>query len=159
MIGGEVLNGKYSRAGHLGHISIDPNGKTGILQLPGTLEVAIGNATVRERTQGKFDTTLELIKAFNAGDEYAQDAWDRFVFDLARTLCSLTNILSPELIIIGGGISRAGDALFNPLEIKMDQMEWRPTGTATPVVPAQFEQHAGAVGAAAFVMKKFGILN
>ena len=64
------------------------------------------------------------------------------------------NVLSPEAIIIGGGISLAGDDLILPLQDFLDLYEWRPGGKKTPVKLAQFSDLAGAIGAAGFAMSK-----
>ena len=67
-------------------------------------------------------------------------------------MCGITgliNVLDPEAVIIGGGIARAGDALFLPLKEFLETMEWRPTGSTVRIVPAQLGEFAGAFGAAA----------
>jgi glucokinase len=58
------------------------------------------------------------------------------------------NVVDPELIVIGGGIARAGDLLFDLLRGWMAEFEWRPTGEAVEIVPATLGEFAGAFGAA-----------
>ena len=57
------------------------------------------------------------------------------------------------MIIIGGGISNANNALFDPLKSFMDLYEWRPGGIETKIEKAQFSEFAGAIGAATFAFQ------
>jgi len=148
MVNGELLRGHIGRAGHLGHTSLDPNGPPDVCGAPGSLEVAMGNCTIKERSKGKFNTTHALIAAHLKGDEFASEVWLTSVKALAAALCSFINILDPQRIIIGGGIARAGAALFEPLEKFLAPMEWRPGGHRCEIVPAQLGEMAGAFGAA-----------
>jgi glucokinase len=63
-------------------------------------------------------------------------------------VASLVNVADPEVVIIGGGIATAGDALFVPLNEGLDRFEWRPHGRRVRVVAALLGEHAGALGAA-----------
>ena len=148
MVDGRLLRGHIGRAGHLGHISLDPNGPPDCTGTPGALELAIGNATIEQRTHGRFKTTHDLINAHSAGDAAATEIWLTSVKALAAAICSFVNILDCEAAIIGGGIARAGDALFKPLREFLDRMEWQPGGHTVKLLPAQLGEFAGAAGAA-----------
>ena len=154
MIDGKLYKGTLDRAGHLGHISLDIDGPVGITNIPGSLETAIGNATVSERTSGAFDTTFDLIKAVEDGDTNARECWLLSVRKLAAGLCSLINVLSPELVILGGGISRAGDILMDNLDQYMEKYEWRPDGNRTPIRIAKYLEMSGALGAACYAINR-----
>ena len=148
MVDGRLLKGHIGRAGHLGHISLDPGGVPDIVNTPGSLEDAIGNCTVESRTGGRFTSTHDLVAAHLAGDGYATKVWSRSVWALAAGIASLVNVADAEVVIIGGGIARSGPALFDPLNQCLDKMEWRPNGSRVKVVPAALGEHAGALGAA-----------
>jgi glucokinase len=148
MVDGRLLRGHIGRAGHLGHMSLDPNGPPDCTGTPGALELAIGNCTIEQRTAGRFKTTHDLIEAHKAGDKFASEAWLTSVKALAAAICSFVNVLDPEAAIIGGGIARAGDALFKPLREDLDAMEWQPGGQRVKLLPAQLGEFAGAIGAA-----------
>jgi glucokinase len=148
MVDGHLLRGAIGRAGHLGHLSLDPAGLPDICGTPGSLELAIGNATIHERSRGRFTTTHDLIRAHEAGDELAAEVWLNSVQSLAAAVASLINILDPEVVIIGGGIAGAGPTLFEPLAGYLDRMEWRPGGHRVRVVAAVMGEFAGAFGAA-----------
>jgi len=148
MVDGRLLRGHVGKAGHLGHVSLDPNGPPDICGTPGSLELAIGNATISERSQGRFPTTHALIQAHENGDPDASRLWLASVRALAAAIASLTNVLDPEIVVVGGGIAAAGDALFDPLRAQVAAMEWRVCGHAVQIVPALLGDKAGAVGAA-----------
>ncbi len=148
IVNGQLLRGHIGRAGHLGHISLDPGGAPDICGIPGSLEDAIGNCTVEARSNGRFQTTHDLIAAHLAGDEFATKVWLKSVKALAAGIAGLINVLDPETVIIGGGIARAGEALFQPLREHLDQMEWSPTGNKVRIEPAKLGEFAGAHGAA-----------
>src|SRR5690606_27902181 len=127
---------------------LDPDGPPDIVGTPGTLEEAIGDCTVARRTNGRFTTTEALVDAHRRGEAEATDIWLRAVYLLACGIVSLINVLDPEMIVIGGGIARAGDELFQPLTRFVHSLEWRPTGVSVPIVPARLGAFAGAYGAA-----------
>ncbi len=155
LINGQLHQGVLQRAGSIGDMSLDAEStEIGPLQVPGTLENAIGNESVPKRSDGKFMTTSDLVKAFQQGDKLATEVWMLSVKRLAVAISSLINILAPELIVVGGGIAQANESLFGPLNTYMDKYEWRPDGKATPIMKAHFNEYAGAIGAACFAFQK-----
>jgi glucokinase len=154
MIDGKLIQGQQGRAGHIGHISINNDYHLGIVKTPGNLERSIGEGTVSERTYGRFPSTKALVEAHLEGDTFATWVWLNSVQALTRGIVSLINAISPEIIILGGGISRSGDALLGPLKDFMDVYEWRPGGFATMIKLANLGNHAGAVGAALFARER-----
>jgi glucokinase len=154
LIDGNLYQGYYQMAGHLGHVSVNADSnQLGITNIPGNLEDAIGNATVLRRSYGKYQTTQELVDAYRQHEPLATVVWLTSVRHLAVTIAGLANAFSPEVVVLGGGIMQAGDALFNPLEAFLDVFEWRPAGKKTTIRKAHFEDWAGAIGAAGFVFK------
>ena len=149
---GRLLKGHLGRAGHLGHISLNPDGPPDTVGTPGSLEQMIGNSTLAARSKGRFTSTEELVDAHLAGDAEASDIWLRSVFNLAAGLTSLVNVLDPEVIILGGGIALAGAALFEPLARYMEVMEWRPLGQRVRIIPAALGELAGTLGIAHYAM-------
>jgi len=133
LIDGKPYQGAFNKAGHLGHMVIDSNGAPDITGMPGSLEDAIGNCSINKRSFGKFNSTEKLLEAFRNGDNFAAEVWLTSVRKLAIGLASLTNILSPEMIILGGGITNAGKELFVPLKKYMNIFEWRAGGNKTEI--------------------------
>lgn len=154
LIDGKPYQGSFNKAGHIGHMVIDSEGTPDVIGMPGSLEDAIGNCTIEKRTSGKFTSTHQLLEAFRNGDSFAAEVWLTSVKKLAIGIATLTNILSPEMIILGGGITEAGKDLFDPLEEYMNKYEWRAGGNQTEIVKAQFGDLAGAVGAACFAREQ-----
>lgn len=154
LIEGKPYQGAFNKAGHFGHMVIDHLGEPDITGIPGSLEDCIGNCTIVKRTNGKFTSTHDLIEAAENGNASAKEIWLRSVRQLAIGISSLTNILSPEMVVLGGGIAAAGDALFQPLEKFMEQYEWRTAGNKVKIMKAAHQDLSGAIGAAAFAMQK-----
>ncbi len=148
LVDGRLLRGHTGKAGHLGHTCLDPAGPPDICGAPGSLELAIGNCTIGQRGAGRFANTHELVKAHLAGDAFATEVWRESVKALAGAIISFTNILDPEVVIVGGGIARAGEALFPLLREYVARGEWRVCGHEARILPAQLGEFAGAFGAA-----------
>ena len=154
LIEGKPYQGSFNKAGHIGHIVIDSQGDRDIIGIPGSLEDAIGNCTIEKRSFGKYASTDQLIEDYRKGDSFAAEIWLTSVKKLAIGMASLTNVLSPEVIILGGGITKAGDDLFEPLKKYMDLYEWQLNGNKAEIVKAQYEDLAGAIGVACFAREQ-----
>lgn len=155
LINGQLYQGLAQMAGHIGHLSVDSaTDELSILGMPGSLEYSVGNYSVSKRSMGKFESTFELVEAYKKGDPWASYLWLTSLRKLALAICSLTNTLSPQLVVLAGGITLADQDLFEPLKAFMDIYEWRPGGKQTEVVQATYGDMAGALGAASFVLKK-----
>ena len=154
LVNGQPYQGAFNKAGHIGHMVIDDEGEPDVTGMPGSLEDAIGNVTIEKRSDGRFSSTHELLDACKNDDVFAKEVWLKSVRKLAIGLASVTNILSPETIVLGGGITEAGEALFHPLEEYMGLYEWRAGGNRVNIVKAHFGDMAGAIGAACFAMEK-----
>jgi len=151
IINGTLYQGNLQRAGHVGHMTIDYKGAPTMTNMPGSLEHAVGNFSVSERTEGTYKSVRELVAAYETGNAKAKVWWLESIKKLAAGLASLTNILSPEVIVLGGGITAgAGDSLLDPLNECMVDYEWRPGGQQINIVKAKLGGYAGAIGAAYF---------
>lgn len=154
LIDGKPYQGAFNKAGHIGHMVINDEGDCDVTGMPGSLEECIGNYTIEKRSNGKFASTHEMLDAYKNGDELAKAIWLKSVRQLAAGIASVANIVSPEVIVLGGGITQAGDILFEPLKKYMDEFEWRPTGKGVEIVKAVYGDMAGAIGAACFAMTR-----
>ena len=153
MVDGHLLCGHLGRAGHLGHITLDQQAPLDDVGTPGSLEMAIGNKTVSARSQGRYTSTEALVRDARGGDRQARDLWRASVASLAVGINSLINVLDPEAIILGGGIAKAGQDLWEPLRQALDPLEWRPLGSQVSLIPAALGDLAGAYGAARHAMR------
>ncbi|HLN74702.1 MAG: ROK family protein [Methylococcaceae bacterium] len=154
LIDGKPYQGAFNKAGHIGHMVVDSDGEPDVTGIPGSLEDAIGNCTIQKRSNGLYTSTGQLLEAYRQGDNFATVVWLTSVKKLAIALASLTNILSPEAIILGGGITEAGKDLFIPLQGFLGNYEWRTGGNRVQIVKAEYGDLAGAVGAACFAREK-----
>ncbi|MFT3682217.1 MAG: ROK family protein [Ferruginibacter sp.] len=153
LINKQPYQGSFNKAGHIGHMVVDCSGDCDVTGMPGSLEESIGNCTVEKRSKGKFSSTKDLIDAYKTGDENAKDTWLTSVKRLALALASASNFISPDTIIVGGGIAEANDDLFVPLNKWFDEFEWQPGGIRPVIVKAVHGDLAGATGAACFAMQ------
>ncbi|MGA0559561.1 ROK family protein [Larkinella sp. VNQ87] len=155
LVDGNLYQGFYQMAGHLGHVSVQADStQMGITNMPGTLEEAIGNASVSRRSFGRYTMTSDLIRAYREQEPLATQVWLTSVRHLAVTLAGFANAFSPEVIVLGGGITQADEALFGPLASFLEVFEWRPSGKKTTISKAHFVDWAGAIGAAGFAITR-----
>jgi glucokinase len=154
LINKQPYQGSFNKAGHIGHMVVDCLGDADVTGMPGSLEECIGNCTIEKRSMGHYKSTHELLEGYREGDDIARDVWMTSVRNLAIALASVSNIISPDTIIVGGGIAEANDDLFIPLNRLFDVFEWQPGGIRPQIVKAIHGDLAGAIGAACFAMMK-----
>jgi glucokinase len=154
LINGKPYQGAFNKAGHWGHTSVDAEGFADVTIMPGSIEEAIGNVSVERRSHGHFKSTQDLLDAMLENDPFAQWLWLNSVQKLAVTISGISNAVSPEAVVLGGGIAHAGEVLFTPLRRFMDIYEWRPSGGSVQILKAALSDLAGAAGAACFAIEK-----
>lgn len=178
IIDGALFHGASDVAGEIGHTTIDLNGRHCKCGNYGCLEayasgpaiaVRAREVLVREETAsllpsmvgGKLDaiTAETVYKAAQQGDAVASE----IVRDTARYLgvgiANLLNILNADVVVVAGGVTQAGDALFIPLQAEVRRRAFRPAVDATRIVPGALPGTAGVVGAVAtFKMQHLGAL-
>jgi glucokinase len=154
LINKQPYQGSFNKAGHIGHMVINDSGDCDVTGMPGSLEECIGNCTIEKRSEGRFASTHELLEAYRAGDEFAKTIWLTSVRRLALGLASASNFISPDTIVVGGGIAECNDDLFVPLNKWFDEFEWQPGGIRPKIVKAMQGDLAGAFGAAWFAISK-----
>jgi glucokinase len=155
LLDGKLYQGLAQMAGHIGHTSIQSGmDDLSLLGIPGSLEYAIGNYSIAKRSHGAYNSTYELLGAYQRGETFAKWMWLDMMRTLSLAICSLANIFSPEAVVLSGGLTHAGDSLFVPLQDFVDRYEFRPNGKQTKILKAQFEDFSGAIGAAALALRK-----
>ena len=154
LIDGKPYQGAFNKAGHIGHMVIDEDGDRDVTGMPGSLEDCIGNCTIEKRSNGKFSSTHDMLISYSNGDRLQKMIWLRSVRQLAIGIASITNILSPEVIVFGGGIAEAGMFCLNLSIEYLAEFEWRAGGNKVEIVKAVYGDMAGTIGAASFAMNK-----
>lgn len=149
VLNGDLFDDPY--AGEIGHLDVKSGypcacGSTGCLE-----SIATGPSIIRnfnEQAKKEVKSASEVVTASQNGDQIAQAVWRGAVEAIGFALTAYINILAPEVIVLGGGLSKAGDALLNPIEEYFDS---RLTFQRRPKLQnAELGDHAGMVGAGIF---------
>ena len=151
---GRVVDGRTGNAGHVGHAVVEPDGPRCGCGGRGCLEaVARGPATVawaRERGSTAADGR-ELSALAAQGEPVALAALARAGRALGIGIASATAVLDVELVLLGGGLSQAGEPLWGPLRSAVAEHARLPVLRGLRVEPTALGQDSGLVGAAALV--------
>ena len=134
--GGRIWRGADSYAGEIGHLTVRPDGPDCLCGSNGCLERMCGGLWL-ERDFGRTARELMQDPAFV----------ERYVVDLARGLKACIMLLNPARIVIGGGISKAGDRLFGPLRTELRRQITAWSGARLDVQPAQLADDSVLYGA------------
>jgi glucokinase len=115
--------GAHHRAGEIGHIEVDAQGDACACGERGCLETIASTRAIalrynrRRRRNGIADLDAEGVLAqLHAGDELAREVWAEATDALASVLAAVQKTVDVELVVLGGGLAMAGDALLEPLE-------------------------------------------
>jgi len=160
-----LLHGSHSTAGELGQTSIDYRGRKGAYGNMGALEDYIGNNEITAEAQKEYArqgvsrspeecAPALLTLAAEAGDTIAVDIWRGVAEKLACAIVNACWLLNPEAIIIGGGVAKAGPFIFDPLETFIRTQLSTPFYSHLKILPAQFCNDAGMIGAATLALEK-----
>jgi glucokinase len=165
-----LLRGHSGTAGQVGHITVDPHGAICSCGNRGCLETvfsaraieAEAMAAVRRgcdsvltrlfREQPQLATCRTIFQAASEDDELACTIVSDAVYRLAGGLAGLLHIFDPEVLIVGGYIADAGDALFNPLREAVRLRTRFSLGREVPIVEQEVSDKSGIVGAAGLVL-------
>lgn len=127
--GSHHVLGAITTAGELGHIPVVPNGETCTCGQIGCLEVYHSGAGIARRyaaAGGEPGLDAAAIVSRLGSDPVADEVWSDGVTALALGLTSLTLLIDPAVIVLTGGVSRAGEALLEPLRAQLAKsLVWR----------------------------------
>jgi glucokinase-like ROK family protein len=174
IIGGRLHRGTQGCAGDFGHICVDPDGPLCSCGNAGCLEaMAAAPAIVLQAErcaregespplmavlQEKGELSMKVVReAARRGDYCALTVIRRSGKLIGQTLASAVNVLNPSMIVIGGGVSRIGNALLAEIRSAVYQRSLPLATRNLPIVLSELEDIAGVVGASVLAAK--GVLN
>lgn len=164
IVGGKIVQGFSGMAGELGHMSVIPDleaiqcgcGKIGCLE---TVSSATGIIRMAKDAVDRGDrtslvhieheiTAKDVIDAAKAGDEVAIRIVSRAAYYLGKSMAAVAVTLNPERFIIGGGVSKAGEFLFEQIRESFMKLAPEPVTRGVSIVAAELGNDAGMIGAA-----------
>ncbi len=156
---GQHVLGATGVAGELGHIPVWPGGEQCACGQRGCLEryasaAAIGRRYA-ERTGRSGVPAHEVIGLAGRLDQDARRVWQEAIQALALAFTTCTMLFDPELIVLAGGLSKAGDAIVTPVQEELATLiRWR---EPPPVRLSPLGGRAGLVGAAVLAWRSAGV--
>ena len=169
--GGIIVNGRLFRgtsgyAGEIGHMTIDANGRRCKCGNYGCVEAYASGPNIALRAVEALEsgapstlpsyvggdlrkiTAQTVYQAAQAGDSLALEVVKETAHFLGAAIASLMNILNPEVVVVMGGVTQAGDALLEPLRREVSRRAFKPVVAACRIVPGTLTGVAGVYGAA-----------
>jgi glucokinase len=176
VLSGEIYRGVSDIAGEIGHMTIDLNGRRCNCGNYGCLEAYASGPAIAARAVEGIEAGAEtalpgyvngdlakitaqvVYEAAHDGDGYALEVVHDTAKFLGAGVASLVNIFNPEVVVICGGVTLAGDKLFVPLKSEVKRRAFKPAVDACRIVPGELTGTAGVYGAAAvFVQRTWGM--
>lgn len=167
VLDGKLYHGASDMAGEIGHTTIDQTGRRCGCGNYGCVEAYASGPAIAERARealafegtsilpGMVNGDLSQITAQTVyaaaaeGDPVAMEVVRDTARFLGTGIANLLNIFNPDVVVIAGGVTQAGDALFLPLRAEVRRRAFRPAVEAVRIVPGELPGTAGVVGAAA----------
>jgi len=172
VLNGEIFHGATDSAGEIGHMTIDSTGRRCMCGNYGCLEAYASGPAIAARAvegiqagaesllpglvEGRLDeiTAATVYEAVVLGDPYANEVMRETAKFLGTGIANMINLLNPEMIVISGGVTKAGDHLFVPLRAEVRRRAFRSAEEACQIVSAKLPGTAGVIGAAAVFKKE-----
>jgi glucokinase len=150
ILDGKLFVGDQGAAGELGLITLNPEGPPCNSGNQGSLEQYLSIGAIRRRT-GKEPAELGILA--NEGNPKALEFWNHYGRDLGAGLASLIYVLTPEAIIIGGGVSASAKFFFPAAWAEIERRVLLSSRTGLQLLPATLGNQAGMVGAAKLALQ------
>lgn len=154
-LGGAVtVNGRLLRytgecAGDLGHIMVEPDGRSCSCGAKGCLEALVSAGALSERAGGR--AVSDIIAAAGTGETNAREALGATGGWLGFGLASLAPVFAPDTVVVGGGVSAAGDLLLGAVRESFHAHAAPAFADSVTIVGSKMRGWAGVVGAAVCV--------
>jgi predicted NBD/HSP70 family sugar kinase len=161
---GQIYRGATGVAGEIGHVAIDPRGKTCVCGLRGCLATMVGAEALLQRAaelaadqpehpaNGPF-TMADLLQAALADDPLALTVVREAAESLGVAVAGLLNVVNPSLVVIGGDMARLGPLLVDPLRETICQRTLISSMAAVEIRTSELGPQSVAVGAATMILE------
>jgi len=162
VVGGVLHRGAAGNGGEFGHVTVQRGGRRCSCGRNGCLEAYASGSSIAERARAELAagapsslatltevTAADVSRAALAGDQLAVRVWDETVELLGGALTDLVNVFEPEVAVLGGGVTRSGAQLLDPVARRVAREAMRPAARAVRVELAHLGDLVGVVGAGA----------
>jgi glucokinase len=166
ILDGKLYHGASDVAGEIGHTTIDTEGRRCKCGNYGCLEAYASGPNIAIRAVEALETGAEsrlsamvsgaldritaqtVYEAAQAGDQIALEVVNDTARFLGTGVANLLNVFNPEVVVVCGGVTQAGDHLFVPLRREIARRAFKPAVAACRIVPGELSGTAGVYGAA-----------
>ena len=164
IVDGKLVSGENGAGGEVGHIKVERDGKLCGCGQKGCWEAyASATGLIREaqsrlavnKTNGLYEQVIgrdleakDIFDVAKEGDAFALDLVDYEADYIALGIGNLLNVLDPEIVVVGGGVSVAGDILFDKVKERLKKYAFPSTTENLKIVAASLGNDAGILGAA-----------
>ena len=147
IVDGRIVQGASGGAGEIGHVPVGSDGPPCRCGVEGCAEPMASGAGLLARAREAGLDVDSAREVFESRDAVAAELIDRMVDHLARILGSATQVLNPDVIVVGGGVAQAGEKLFAPLRAALERYTLASHRERLRIVPATLGEQAGVIGA------------
>lgn len=171
VIGDELLRGANGNAAEIGHMSVAIDGWPCVCGRRGCLEAFASGTNIARRAREAVEageasgmtelagstgsiTAQTVAEAARRGDPLARRIWDETTMVLGAGLANVLNVFNPSRIILGGGVTHAGELLFEPVRRAALSQTLGPQAEVADIVPAELGETIGIHGAAAVALAR-----
>ena len=144
IVDGRLFSGAHGAAGEVGHMTLDPDGPLDSCGQRGCVEVFCGGRSLAGRMGRSAD---ELFEAAADGDREARMAVRRAATYMGHALVNLANLIDPEVIVVGGGVSRSWSQVAPVLQEVLQASPFVKPARRPRLRRARLGDRAGQVGA------------
>jgi len=151
IIEGKLYRGADNAAGEIGHLPLNENGPACPCGGKACLERYAGNGALLKEARAALGASITLEKASAlaaGGNRKALCFWRAVSTHIGIALAGLSNVLNPDVIVVGGGVSSAGRPLFDGIKENLSKRAMPVQGRRVKVMKAALGNDAGLIGAA-----------
>jgi glucokinase len=170
VIDGRLHHGSAGNGGEFGHVLVERNGRPCSCRRRGCIEAYASGTQIALRAQEALAaaideprsalsglteiTAAEVAAAAAEGDPLARRIWDETTDLLGSAITDLVNVFEPDLVVLGGGVTRSGAMLIDPIRQHVRDGAMGPAARTAKVEPAALGDAVCVVGAGAVALER-----